>query len=149
MLQNEEHVIAQVCRFLVSTRCSITKICGAKEKGVDIDALSPDGKLRIAIEAKGETRVKADSMEGPKPFHRSTVYSAVATAYFCASVRASEGCLAGIALPKNNAYSKQIAPLLPSLKKLGIEVFWSLPNGAVEIAGHWSVWYAWSATIGV
>jgi hypothetical protein len=141
-MHNEEAVIDHVCEFLKASRFTVASRRGVRNKGKDIEGLAPDGQQRFAIEAKGATATKNESAGFGRPFARGSVYSSVTTAYFCASTYGPKGFMAGMALPDNEAYRKQLSELLPSLEKLDIEVFWVQPDGQVTVEGNWALWRA-------
>jgi hypothetical protein len=50
----EPEVIASVCRFLKKNRFRAIRFLSETEHGIDIQALAPDGKTKVSIEAKGK-----------------------------------------------------------------------------------------------
>ena len=136
----ESKVSAAVCHFLKARGFQITQHLSETQKGIDIVAVTPDGKIRVAIEAKGETSSMEHTPRFGTAFSSSQVFDHVAKAVYCAAIYISKGMLGGIALPKNAPHLNQVEIILPALKRLEIEVFWVLPSGDVEIAGNWTWW---------
>lgn len=78
-----------------------------------------------------------------KPFDSKQVFDHVSKAFYCASRDRSIGLMAAIALPRNETHVKCVGKILPVLKTLEIEVFWTLSDGSVEVE---SVWHCWDQT---
>lgn len=136
----ESEVIGATCRFLKSQRFLITQALSETEQGVDIEGFAPDGETKFSIEAKGETSSKSTTARFGKPFDSKQVFDHVSKAFYCAARDSSNGYMSGIALPRNEAHVKSVKKILPALRKLGIEVFWALPDGRVEIEKVWECW---------
>jgi hypothetical protein len=136
----ESDVIEGVCRFLEAKHFYIKQRLTEDQKGRDIIAIAPDSKTQVAIEAKGETSSRKDSKRFGQPFDGNQAYDHVAKAFYCASIYSAESLLGGIAVPKNAAHEKQVSAIIHALRQLCIEVFWVLPDGSVEVAGHWPLW---------
>ena len=136
----ESEVIAAVCRFLESNRFHVAQSLSEVEHGVDIEGLAPDGETKFSIEAKGETSSKSTTARFGQPFDSAQVFDHVSNAFYCAARDSSMGWMAGVALPRNQAYVKYVQRILPALKKLDIEVFWALPDGSVETERVWGSW---------
>ena len=136
----ESEVIASVCRFLKKNRFPITRFSPETEHGIDIQAIAPDGKTKVSIEAKGETSSMSHTNRYGQGFSSSQVVDHVAKAVYCAARDVSAGLLAGVALPKNQRHVDCVQKILRALKKLRIEVFWVLPNKKVEIEHIWGMW---------
>jgi hypothetical protein len=133
----ESKVIAATSRFLISNGFRVTQTLSELEHGVDIEAIAPDGRTKVSIEAKGETSSKSTTARFGKPFDARQVFDVVSKAFYCAARDGSSGLMSGIALPKSEAYVKCVQKILPALKKLGIEVFWALRDGSVESERIW------------
>ena len=136
----ESEVIAGVCTFLKSNRFRVTRFLSETERGIDIQALIPDGKRHVSIEAKGETSSKVGSGRFGRAFDSGQAWDHVSKAFYCAARDNSIGLISGIALSKNERHAKFVQKILPALKKLRIEVFWVLPNRKVEIEHIWGLW---------
>jgi len=136
----ESEVIASVCRFLKKNRFRVTRFLSETERGIDIQALTPDGKQHVSIEAKGETSSKAGSGRFGKAFDSGQAWDHVSKAFYCAARDCSIGLISGNALPKNERHVKFVQKILPALKQLRIEVFWVLPNKRVETEQIWRMW---------
>lgn len=50
--------------------------------------------------------------------------------------------ISGITLPRNEAHVNCVDKILPSLIKIGIEVFWVLADGRIEVENLWQSWIA-------
>lgn len=135
----EFEVIEAVCAFLRRKSFQIDQALRETEHGIDIQAVAPDGKQQVSIEAKGETSSKPDTRRYGKPFSRGQVLDHVSKAFYCAA-RDCSGSLAGIAFPKNDAHLECVDRIQPVLRRLQIEVFWVLPDRSVETEGIWPVW---------
>jgi hypothetical protein len=140
MMLTESDVIGAVCQFLEKKHFRVTQRLLEIEKGIDIRATTPDGRMEVAIEAKGETSSMARTARYGKAFSSSQVFDHVAKAVYCAAVYASKSMLSGVAFPMNAAHVRQVDSILPALEKLQIEVFWVRAAGEVEIAGNWNWW---------
>src|ERR1039458_1630069 len=136
----ESEVIASVCCFLKKNRFRVTRFLSETEHGIDIQALAPDGKTKVSIEAKGETSSMSHTNRYGRVFSSSQVMDHVAKAVYCAARDVSAGLLAGVALPKNQRHVDCVQKILRALKKLRIEVFWVLPHKKVEIEHIWGLW---------
>lgn len=136
----ESEVIASVCRFLKKNRFRVTRFLSETEHGIDIQALAPDGKTKISIEAKGETSSKPGTARFGKTFNSGQVWDHVSKAFYCAARDSSIGLMSGVALPRDESHINCVRKILPALKKLRIEVFWVLPNKKVEIEHIWRLW---------
>jgi hypothetical protein len=66
---SESDVISAVCQYLKSQGFQITRALSEIERGIDIEAITPDGKTKISIEAKGETSSKSTTARFGKPFN--------------------------------------------------------------------------------
>jgi hypothetical protein len=140
IMLTESEVIAAICRFLKSQQFHISQSLSETEKGIDIEGVAPDGESKFSIEAKGETSSKSRTARFGKPFDSKQVFDHVSKAFYCAARDNSEGLMAGIAFPHNAAHVKCVEKILPALRKLGIEVFWALPDGNVEVELIWLNW---------
>src|SRR5438874_2060366 len=117
----ESEVIKAVCVFLKESGFHVSRSLCETERGIDIQALAPDGKTQVSIEAKGETSSKATTSRYGKPFNGGQVLDHVSKALYCAA-RDCSASLAAIAFPKNDAHVKCVRKILSSLKRLEIEV---------------------------
>jgi len=136
LMLTESQVIDAVCRFLKGKGFKIEQRRRETETGDDIVAVSTDGKTAL-IEAKGETSSKAFSSRFGKMFSGGQVLDHVSKALYRAVFYIAQGVLAGMAFPKNNAHVACVSRISSVLADLSIEVFWVLPDGGVEVAGHW------------
>jgi hypothetical protein len=130
----ESQVINSVCRLLETKGFHVIRQLSESEQGIDIEAVAPDGKTKVSIEAKGETSSKPTTARFGKPFDSKQVFDHVAKAFYCAARDGSLGMMAGIALPKNVAHVKCVQKILPALRRLSIEVFW-VSAESIEIEG--------------
>lgn len=135
----EPEVIQSVCEFLTSRGFSAIKFLCETERGIDIQALAPDGKQQITIEAKGETSSKSTTSRYGQPFNSGQVLDHVSKAFYCAA-RDCDKFLAGIALPKNPSHLRGVRDIEATLERLQIEVFWVLPDRSVETGNIWPIW---------
>src|SRR5262245_42130224 len=98
----EFQVITAVCSFLKKNGFHITYAKCETEHGIDIQAMTPNGK-NVSSEAKGETSSRQGSNRYGKPFDGGQVRDHVSKAFFCAARDRATG-LAGLAFPKNEAH---------------------------------------------
>jgi hypothetical protein len=136
-LLTESDVIKATCRFLRKNEFRVTRFLSETEHGIDIEALTPDGKKQVSIEAKGETSSMSHTARFGKAFSGSQVWDHVSKAFYCAARDSSAGMLAGIALPKNEHHIRCVQKILPALRRLQIEVFWVLPDSGVRTENIW------------
>jgi hypothetical protein len=136
----EKQVVNAVCRFLKKNGFRITQRLATTERGEDIQALAPDGKQRITIEAKGATSSRVESNRYGRPFNSGQVRDHVAKAVYCAARFVSTDTLTGVAFPQNDAHIKCVDRIRPALKRLRIEVFWVRADKTVETEHHWEIW---------
>ena len=135
----ESQVIESVCQHIKNKGFVVSRFLCEIERGIDIEAVAPDGRTQVSIEAKGETSSKSRSNRFGKPFNSGQVFDHVSKAFYCAARDTSAGMMAGIAFPKNDLHLKSVAKILPALTRLNIEVFWVLPNRKVETAQIWNL----------
>jgi hypothetical protein len=135
----ESQVISAVRQYLESHGFQVTRTLSEYEQGIDIQGTAPDHKKKISIEAKGETSSKAGSKRFGKPFSSGQVFDHVSKALYCASRDSSLGMLAGMAFPQNDLHIQCVNKIIPTLRQLGIEVFWVLPGGEVETERIWKI----------
>jgi hypothetical protein len=136
----ESQVISSVCHFLETNGFRVKQFLSESEVGDDIVAVDPIHKREVMIEAKGETSSKAGTSRFGKPFTSSQALDHASKAFYRAAAYASRKIPAGVALPKNPSHVACVERIQPVLKTLEIEVFWVLPDGAVEVANNWNVW---------
>lgn len=137
----ESEVIVATSQFLKSQRFQITQALSEIEQGVDIEGVTPDGATEFSVEAKGETSSKPSTARFGKPFDSKQVFDHVSKAFYCAARDNSKGLLAGIALPCNEAHVTRVEKIAPALRRLGIEIFWVLPDGSVKVEKVWKCWH--------
>lgn len=135
----ENDIVNSVSNFLTAQGIQVRQQLLSTEKGDDIIAFCPQRKVNIHIEAKGETSAVLTSKRYGKPFSSSQVKDHVANALYRAAKMYSnnQGCLVGIALPKNQDHLNVVNQIMPVLKILSIEVFWVDYTLKVSSLKHW------------
>lgn len=133
----ESEVIEAVCAFLTDKGFRVTQRLSEKQTGVDIVAVAPNTGRKVTIEAKGETSSQKHTKRYGKTFNTGQVISHVSRAIYCGLRDVSADLQTGIALPRNDAHVACVQKILPALKKLGIEVFWVLPDKTVQSENIW------------
>ena len=136
----EAKVVAGVCQFLRKHHFKQVRYIPTRKRGEDIEAVTPDKRYLVTIEAKGATSSDPGSNRYGKPFTSTQVLDHVSKAVYCAAQHSLGNKLSGVAFPKNDDHIKRVNAILPILRKLGIEVFWVNANGKVEVTKHWRVW---------
>jgi hypothetical protein len=137
----EKQVVDAVCRYLRARGFRVTRPLSTKAHGEDIKALTPDGKERVTIEAKGATSSDQRSRRYGRSFSSNQVRDHVANVFYTAARHISAGTHTGVAFPKNDQHVRYVDEILPSLKRLKIEVFWVEPDRRVDVVHHWKLKY--------
>jgi len=117
----ENDVVDAVCVHLIAQGYQVAH-CHAHERGHDIDATHPK-KKRLLIEAKGEGSSKPTSKRYGHAFNRNQVNDHVGRAILRALHYRAQSIASGIALPDNPDHRREVDPIFPLLKKIGISVF--------------------------
>ena len=130
----ENDVVEAVAAYLQDTGWRILQMCTTKEHGIDILAERQGEKL--AVEAKGGGSGTPGTRRYGSPFTYNQKRSHVAVALLTAARVISEGSYgAGIALPSDEGHSLLIKQIWPSLKMLGIRIFFVDPSRVVSEFG--------------
>lgn len=121
----ENEVVEKVVEYLKQQGYVIEQNLGTTEKGIDIIA-SKDGKT-LCIEAKGGTSAQVNSKRFGLGFNKNQVKSHVSVAILASMKVLADGSNreVGIALPDDKLHRELIKLIHPSLKKLGIKIFWA------------------------
>ena len=129
----ENDVITAVCNYLKCNNYSITKSSTTKEKGIDIDALSPNGE-RLCIEAKGGTSARPTSSRYNLGFNDTQAFDHVAKATYTAlKTREKYDCDVALAFPSDKNHKKYADLIKNTLKNLDITVYWVDENKNVTV----------------
>jgi hypothetical protein len=123
----EDHVVEAVCGYLVASGYSIVGRCTTRDRGDDI--VAERAGTRLSIEAKGATSARTSSKRFGKPFESADLKVNIAEAVYRAvqvlsRAPTGQSVRAGIALPANPVYQREVATVAPMLRQLGISVFW-------------------------
>lgn len=132
---NENDIVQKLTNHLKSNGFEIIQSLDTKSKGVDI--IADNGKYRYFIEAKGETSSKESSNRFGKAFDSKQIYNHLAKAIFASmkvlsSKPAGSKTRAGIALPLTIGHKREFETVKPSVKQLGLKVFWVESNKVTE-----------------
>jgi len=129
----ENEVIAIVICHLEKSGYKKISTSNTVQQGHDIVATK--GNSHIYIEAKGETSSKANTNRFGKGFDSSQTKDHVAKAIYKAIETKSDHPqgIVGIALPDNQRQRDLVNRVLPSLKDLGIVVFFANEDGKVDV----------------
>ena len=133
----EEHVIEAVCDYLSDRGYVIDQQCRTTQHGIDIIATQASSGVTLRVEAKGETSNRKGSRRFGKGFNRGQSRIHVAAALY-AAIATKDAHLApndrvGIALPSTNHHREFISRIEPTLKMLGIAMFWVGSDRQVEV----------------
>jgi Holliday junction resolvase-like predicted endonuclease len=129
----EGDVVDSVISYLKNEGYEILSHCYPHQKGYDIVA-KKDGKL-LYVEAKGSTSSNPKSSRYKIGFNSTQMKVHVAEAIYKSmrTINEKPDCDVGIALPSSDTHKKLVAHVLPSLKKLGIKIFWVDDIGRVTV----------------
>lgn len=128
---NENDVIEYVVKHLIENNYKIVDKKDTKQHGYDI-IVKKNGKY-LFIEAKGQTSSKDYTKRYQKEFTHAQKRVHVASAIYKSLRTANEkpdGEI-GIAFPDTITHRNLVNPVLPSLKQLGIKLFWVNKDGIV------------------
>ncbi|MCX6662802.1 MAG: hypothetical protein NTZ75_00975 [Euryarchaeota archaeon] len=119
----EDDVVNSVKSYLEKDGYKIISFCYAHQHGDDIVA-EKDNKY-LYVEAKGETSSKPDSNRYGKKFDSSQMRDHVAKAIYKVLELKTQhpNDDVSIAFPDNERYKKLLLNIMPSLKKMGIQIF--------------------------
>lgn len=137
----EDEVVTAVRSHLQEEGYRIESYAEATERGDDIIAESPNGEVKLYIEAKGGTSSRESSKRYGEPFTRNQVKDHVAKAFYrAAKMRENRGgseTKVGVAFPKNEDHKEMVGEIESALSDLEIEVFWVDGETQVTVAGNW------------
>lgn len=139
---NENQVVARTVAFLASRNYRIASSRRTTEQGIDIVAVSANGRRTVFIEAKGGTSSKPGTKKYGQPFSRGqcTTHLAVALhtiARLRQSARPTERV--AIALPTGEPHEELIEAIEASLKRLEVGVFFVPKRGRVRFWAPWKL----------
>lgn len=127
-----------VVELLVQHGWTIESTAHAHQRGDDVVA-SKDG-ARLHVEAKGAGSSKRGTKRFGLPFTGNQVGSHVGVAVVRALRWTSSGEVqAALAFPDNLHHRQRVDPIVPSLAKLGIGVFWVSENREVRLSSPWDL----------
>lgn len=142
----ESDVINAVCECLEKDGYYIEQRLNTTQQGFDIIALKENGdiKIKVIVEAKGETSSLQSSKRFGKSFDRAQVRIHVAEALYkvaeALSIKNSRYQIyTAIALPKNKDHLDHIEKIKHSLDTLGIAIFFVDDMGRVEVFSSWQI----------
>jgi len=134
---DENAVLKHVAKHLEGKGFAVLQILPTTQSGVDLIAEHKETKIRLLVEATGETSARIGSNRYGKPYTSTQVYDRVSKTFF-ATVRNQctpgnkEHDLSAIALPATKLYRKYLEGIRPAVEKIGVHVFWVLENGNVK-----------------
>lgn len=137
MLLGEMAIIGSVCRYLEAEDYRITSRVGSvSEHGIDIIAMSQHTKVRLYVEAKGQTSSKSETKRFGKEFTRSQKRDHLGKALLksCEWIQQDEA--AAIALPDDTVDRELINSITTAIARLGVIVFFVDERGAVRTVGN-------------
>ncbi|MEQ6166164.1 restriction endonuclease [Ekhidna sp. MALMAid0563] len=125
----ENDVVEILAEHLSNQGYQIIQSLTTNEKGVDL--IAEKNGVRLYVEAKGETSSKATTNRYGKPFNKNQIKSHVSRAILTSmKVQSSKpNSEVAIALPDTDDHKQLIQVITPSLKKLGIGVYWVSKSG--------------------
>ncbi len=131
---DENVVVANVCKRLETMGCAVTQRLSTTDRGIDIVAVDPRNGQFYYVEAKGNTSSKEGSNRFGKPYKASQVFDRVAKGvYTCLKLRAEhtdqESQHIVLAVPDTARFRRYLTPVLESLQKAGIEVWFEPSQG--------------------
>ena len=136
MLLGEMTVIESVGDYLETLGYVVTsKVGSVSEHGVDIVAQAPRTKVRLNVEAKGQTSSKSETNRFGKEFTRNQKRDHLGKALLksCEFVQKDEA--AAIALPNDAVDRQLIDSITTAIDRLGIAVFLVDARGTVSVVG--------------
>ncbi|MBI1770721.1 MAG: hypothetical protein HY200_09425 [Nitrospirae bacterium] len=126
-----------VCKYLEERGFLVTH-SPLIDKRVNNIRATLKGTQDVVIEVRGNTTVPRVRTSTPsRPYGSEQIKKHVEHVLYQATQNVCGKNLAGIAFSKNMFYQKWVTPILPALKNIGIEIFWILPDGHIEILGYW------------
>jgi hypothetical protein len=129
-------IIQYVSAYLEHTRIYEikSKVRSVDDHGVDIVAVSPKTKVRLNVEAKGQTSTKNWSNRFGKEFDRNQKRDHLGKALLkcCEYIEKNEA--AAIALPRDSVNKELIDSIRSTIRRLGIVVFLVDQKGIVQLA---------------
>jgi hypothetical protein len=126
----ENDVVNHVEDYLIANGYKILKKATTNQKGIDIIAVKSNRQLYV--EAKGATSSKSTSKRFGKPFSNSQVSTHIAMGVLYAMLNRNAEIDFAFALPNNDDHTKMIERIAPSLKILGVKVYFVSNNGEVK-----------------
>ncbi len=134
----EDDIVGAVCEYLIGRGFEIERKCAAKDRGDDIVARHPTG-WRLYVEAKGEGSSAEGSNRYGRTFDSGQVRHNVSVAFYRAAVTRDlgdgAGRVAAMAFPDGPEFRKRVAAVAPSIRRLGLVVFWVGGDRSVSVEG--------------
>ncbi len=136
MLLGEMDIIDSVCSYLETNGYRITsKVGSVSEHGIDIVAMSQHDKVRLHVEAKGQTSSKSETKRFGKEFTRNQKRDHLGKALLKSCEWIQQNVAAAIALPDDTVDRELIDSITTAIARLGIVVFLVDERGAVRTVG--------------
>jgi hypothetical protein len=137
VLLGEMDIVRCVTAFLETKQYSITsKVRSVSDHGDDIVAVSPLTKVRLTVEAKGQTSTKSWSNRFGKEFDRNQKRDHLGKALLKSCEHIDRNETAAIALPDDRVNRELIDSIVGAISRLGIVVFLVDQEGAVRVVGN-------------
>ncbi len=133
----EMDVIDSVTSYLKTKGYLITsKVESVDEHGIDVVAMSGRTKVKLNVEAKGQTSSKSETKRFGKEFTRNQKRDHLGKALLksCECIHKHEA--AAIALPDDTVDHELIDSIRGAIERLGIVVFLVDEMGAVRVVGN-------------
>ncbi len=137
---NENQVVARTKAFLESRNYRVSSTRRTTERGIDIVAVSANGRREVFVEAKGATSSKKDTKRYGKPFTLNQCKTHLAVALLAiARLRqnAAPTDRVAIALPAAQPHRRLVEAIEGSLKRLEVGVFFVPTRGRVRFWAPW------------
>jgi hypothetical protein len=113
----------------------MSKVNATQEHGVDLIAVSPGGRIKLYIEAKGQTSSDPRTKRYGKEFNENQKKVHLGKALLNTCQCLEKGEMAGIALPDDKINCKLIDSIGDTINRLGIIVFLVNKNHSVAVKG--------------
>ena len=136
-LLKEMDVIRSVCKYLKTEKQYKieSSVENVYDHDVDIVATSPKLKIRLCVEAKGQTSSKTKSRRFGNEFNPNQKKDHFAKALLksCQYLSEDKGQVAGIALPDDTVDRELVDSIIGVLEQLGISIFLVKKNKTVRM----------------
>jgi hypothetical protein len=137
LLLGEMDVINSVEAYLLTKDYRITsKVKSVDEHGIDLVAVSPRTKVKLNVEAKGQTSSKSETNRFGKEFNRNQKRDHLGKALLKSCEYFNKHEAAAIALPDDTIDHELVNSIRGAIDRLGIVVFLVDYERAVRVVGN-------------